>query len=1096
MTTRSLSERAKADPHSSTLSSILVDKVNGVIHEDSSIAFYDRHSRSFRQQSQADFASRALRVGTALRQAGATDGTPIVVACATPEATLLAFCGAVMVNAIPAIVASRPAFDSRAVVLERVNTARRLMGRDESLLVADVGSFPAELDDAIVIDPKAVEPGFNDFGIVGHSSAGDIAYVQLTSGSTGESKGVAVTHSNLIDNCKIMAARREIDEHDVFMSWLPLYHDMGLVGNALLSLLTGADLYLMSPFDFLTNPGGWLPLVAQKRATVFYSPSSSYELMLDRLDEAELETLDLSHVRYACCGGEPVRASIARRFISQLRSHGLGDNVFSPSYGLAETTLGVSIPSLDDSLKVLSVDRASVGRMGQIEHATVAGDELPTDPDSVNVVAVGRVLDGTSLRLLNADGREISEDLSCGEVVVAGASVSAGLVSSGGIVTSFDDNVVNTGDVGFLYEGELYIVDRIKNVIIRNGENFSTQVIELGAAALLGLSPDDVWVLDADLVNESGLTAIVEVDKRADAASLLAVLLGARDQFEPALESVVLVRKGTLPRTTSGKKRHGAVRELLRSGDLTPLAQDVAKPMADEVTIETSAREATSVNSARSDERAILNFIVEQTRSRGLEVPVVPSSRLKYDLDFDSLAMLDLALAVESLLEIELPQAEVVSVQTVADLLALVAHVRATGTGEQSGVAQTIHRLESSIPQMYVVATQQQQREVTVDGRVIADFASCNYLSLDLHPDVIKAIPPMVDSWGVHPSWTRAVASPEPYRRLEHELAELVGANDTVVFPTVTLLHFGVLPALAGPGGAIIIDSAAHHSMQEAAQLARAKGIRVSTFDHGDVMGLERRLQRMQDRSSRVIVVDGIYSMSGAAANLALYQQLAQRYDATLYIDDAHGFGILGSDPTDEMPYGLGGGGVMRQMNLNYDNIVYVAGMSKAFSSMAAFVTCNSPDQRYRFERASTMIFGGPIPVASLASALAGLEVNRTQGDAIRAELWRLTNKLLTGINELGFEVASTSFPIINVVLGDSEIVVEACNILWRHGILMTPSVFPAMPLDNGGVRFTLTSANTDDEVDRVLEAMTAVRLLVDAAAVEQAPTVVEAPAR
>jgi 7-keto-8-aminopelargonate synthetase-like enzyme len=213
--------------------------------------------------------------------------------------------------------------------------------------------------------------------------------------------------------------------------------------------------------------------------------------------------------------------------------------------------------------------------------------------------------------------------------------------------------------------------------------------------------------------------------------------------------------------------------------------------------------------------------------------------------------------------------------------------------------------------------------------------------------------------------------------------------------------------------------------------------------------------------------------MPGTLPDIAGYAALARRYDATLYIDDAHGIGVLGDHPGPSMPYGSRGGGVVRYFDLDYDHIVYVAGLSKAFSSLGAFVTCRSPAERSLFLTASTMIFSGPIPVASLATALAGLRVNRESGDRLREHVHRLTMRIIRGARDAGLVVENEiGFPALTVVIGGVEQVVDACTVAWEHGILFTPAVFPAMPLERGGLRLSVTAANTDDDVDRVLDAL------------------------
>ena len=384
-------------------------------------------------------------------------------------------------------------------------------------------------------------------------------------------------------------------------------------------------------------------------------------------------------------------------------------------------------------------------------------------------------------------------------------------------------------------------------------------------------------------------------------------------------------------------------------------------------------------------------------------------------------------------------------------------------------------RMIRQIPQLNVVVSEQDGRYVKIDGHWYSDFASANYLGLDLHPAVLASIPDAIERWGVHPSWTRAVASPQIYEDLEQEIAGFIRAPHVLVFPTVTLLHSGVLPALSGGDGMIFLDRAAHNSMQEAARLAGARGTVVEWFDHNDTKDLERRLELHRERSRKIIAVDGVYSMSGAYPPLPEFVRLARKHGARVYVDDAHGLGIIGENPTPDNPYGDLGNGVVRYFGLRHDeDIVYVGGMSKAFSSMAAFVTCADEAERRRLSMASTSIFSGPCPTASLASALAGLRVSQGyEGAAIRRRLLNLTRRLVAGARAAGFAVDNNGlFPLISVRIGAVSDVVKVCNVLWEHGILITPALFPAVPIDRGALRFTVTAANTEEQVWSATEAL------------------------
>jgi 7-keto-8-aminopelargonate synthetase-like enzyme len=218
--------------------------------------------------------------------------------------------------------------------------------------------------------------------------------------------------------------------------------------------------------------------------------------------------------------------------------------------------------------------------------------------------------------------------------------------------------------------------------------------------------------------------------------------------------------------------------------------------------------------------------------------------------------------------------------------------------------------------------------------------------------------------------------------------------------------------------------------------------------------------------------------MGSSHPPLIEYVRLAKAYNATLYVDDAHGFGVIGERPDTALPYGHRGNGMVRHFNLDYvrDRIVYVAGLSKAFSSYAAFVTCFDEKMKYDLQASGPYVFSGPTCTASLASALAGLRVNARDGDDRRRLIYSLTHRFVTAVREIGFEIDNGGyFPIVGVVIGHLDELVRACKIMWEHDILITPATYPAVPMHRNLVRFSITAANTEDEVDRAIEALAAV---------------------
>jgi len=309
--------------------------------------------------------------------------------------------------------------------------------------------------------------------------------------------------------------------------------------------------------------------------------------------------------------------------------------------------------------------------------------------------------------------------------------------------------------------------------------------------------------------------------------------------------------------------------------------------------------------------------------------------------------------------------------------------------------------LSRSNPMSDAVIEEIDGRRIRIGDQWLADFASCNYLGFDLDPEIAAAIPAQVARWGTHPSWSRLLGSPALYTEIEERLTELLRCDDTLVLPTITLIHLSVIPVLAG-GGTVFVDRRAHKTIYEGCQFASIRGARLERYEHDDADDLERLLRK--DRSkTRLICMDGVNSMTGNAPDLRVFAELARRYDAVLYVDDAHGFGVIGERGADESsPYGLRGNSIVRYFDESYDHIVFVAGLSKAYSSLAAFVACPPEMKQLLKTAAPPYLYSGPSPVASLATVLAGLDANEQRGDKLRASLWQKTQRVLSALDELG----------------------------------------------------------------------------------------------
>ncbi|HYA73861.1 MAG TPA: AMP-binding protein, partial [Roseiarcus sp.] len=393
------------------------------------------------------------------------------------------------------------------------------------------------------------------------------ALIQYTSGSTGDPKGVVLSHANLLANIRAMGAAMEASSRDVFVSWLPLYHDMGLIGAWLGCLYFGAPLYVMSPLSFLARPQSWLWAIDRCRATLSAAPNFAFELCLDKIDDAELQGLDLSSLRMVANGAEPVSVHTLRRFIDRFGRYGFRREAMAPVYGLAEDAVGLAFPPVGRGPIVDRVDREALSRDG------VAKPAGPDDPKPLEVVACGRPLAGHEIRIVDEAGREVGERRE-GRLEFRGPSATSGYFRNEAKTKAlFHEGWLDSGDRAYMANGDVFITGRIKDIIIRGGRHIYPQEVEeaigeiprirKGGVAVFGVTDPALGTEQLIAVAETRVT-----DAAAREALRASVREVAADRFGVAPDAIVLAPPRSVPKTSSGKVRRSAAKALYETGRL------------------------------------------------------------------------------------------------------------------------------------------------------------------------------------------------------------------------------------------------------------------------------------------------------------------------------------------------------------------------------------------------------------------------------------------------------------------------------------------------------------------------------------------------
>ncbi len=879
-----------------------------------------------------------------------------------------------------------------------------------------------------------------------------LALLQYTSGSTGDPKGVCISHANLIANATTIKDAFPVTPVSHSVSWLPLYHDMGLVGSVVVPMVAGSTATLMSSNHFLQQPLRWLKLISENRAEIAGGPNFAYDLCVAKTTPEQRAALDLSHWRVAFNGAEPVKAATLDSFSAAFEVSGFQSSTFYPCYGLAEATLLVTGGDANR-------------RPRKLRHET-----SPTP-----LVSCGRPQGVESFAIVDPVSRRRVAEGQVGEIWVRGDNIASRYWNRtdpetfAGCIAGEHDCYLRTGDLGLLSRGELFVSGRAKEVLIFRGVNYHPHDIEqTSRTAHPALEKAVAVAFSGNNETDDNLVIVQESPRRYLQNSddiIAAIRLAVIEHHGIAPETVLLVKPGELARTTSGKIQRFACREAFAAGRLNTLAEwRSGNPIAHN-----------AKSGGANDTTGTLIAIVRDTIP--LAKGYVDRDTQLSSLGIDSLQAMELASAIESRFEVQIDEMSLASCETIADLIAQIEGGSSTSAAcaeltsgdwqfEKSPEYLQLKRTlqlpaNNGMANPYFMSHEGIAADRTrIAGREFINFCSYNYLGLNGHPAVIAAAQQAIEQYGTSVSASRLVAGERPvHRQLEQAIAKFVGTDDAITFVGGHSTNETVIGHMFGPGDLVLHDSLAHNSIVQGCRLS---GAHRRSFPHNDPAACQEILASVRHQYRRVLVaIEGVYSMDGDIASLPEFVEIKKQHRAYLMVDEAHSLGTLGRT----------GRGIGEHFGTDPRDVdLWMGTLSKSLGSCGGYIAASAAIVQYLKYTAPGFVYSVGLSPPNAAAALAALgQIGKSRGSVML--LKANSKRFLDGAKRIGLNTGmSDGTPVVPVITSDSLAALHLSDRLFRGGINVQPILAPAVEERAARLRFFITSQHTSDQIDRTLE--------------------------
>jgi 8-amino-7-oxononanoate synthase len=919
-----------------------------------------------------------------------------------------------------------------------------------------------------------------------------LAMLQYTSGSTSQPKGVMISHANLMDNARTIHNAFGIHPQDRAVFWLPTYHDMGLVGGVITNVFAGVTNVLMSPANFLQKPITWLSAISKSQATISGGPNFAYDLCVRNITDEQKATLDLSSWALAFVGAEPIHPATLERFAAAFAPCGFKSSAFYPCYGLAEATLMVSGPR-----------RGSGATIQAFHDKALTENHVEPMPggngQTRRLVACGAPVD--TMRVVIVDSKTHTEAApGCvGEIWVAGPSVGQGYWHNPSLTNrSFNARLsdtgegpfLRTGDLGFMSDGQLYITGRREDLIIVRGQNRYPQDIEATARKshpLLEVGYGAAFAVDDHGSQRLILVHEVKHDGKTDFKPVLDTIRQAvLEEHDLALDTLVLVRSTTIPKTSSGKVQRNVCRTMFLAGEFKALAEHrstKAQSHGPSAAVENKVDSITHPVLPSSQISAFEAVCLHARALSGTTLPDLTPDTPITALGLDSLQRLELVAALEKTFGGHMPDTAYTQVETLEELVQAVQKhlIDSPRTTVPAGPVPSEHYDFAQFPEYTQLKHHERMLHAAtsnnpyfradqggtgsmahIDGRQLVNFCVYDYVGMAHDSEVASAAKAAIDRYGTSAGASRLVSGEKQvHSDLEHALAAFLGLPAAIIFVSGHATNVTTIGHLLGPDDLILHDTLAHNSIVQGAKLS---GARRCPFAHNDWQALDAMLSENRHRYRRALIaIEGVYSMDGDFPELPRFVEIKKKHKTLMLIDEAHSLGTMG--PT--------GRGIGEHWGVARDDVdLWMGTLSKSLASCGGYIAGSAQMVEYLKYTAPGFVYSVGMSPPNAAAALASLMILQRQPQRV-ARLHELSALFLKLARERGLDTGlAAGTPVIPVIVGSSVKSLHLSHALFERGINVQPILYPAVPDHFARLRFFITTNHSEAQIHATVNAV------------------------